>query len=117
MVAVIQTVIEGQKVLAAETLRAYNVNVEARRLRLDAVDTHLPGVMWMIILLGAAISVISAYYFPVHDEHLHVAQLVLLATFISMVIFMVLALDRPFRGDLAVTSAPYQLIYDHLMKQ
>jgi hypothetical protein len=28
---------------------------------------------------------------------------------------MIFALDRPFRGDLGLTAAPYQLIYDQLM--
>ena len=39
-----------------------------------------------------------------------------LFTMLFMVIFMTLALDCPFRGDLGVRPEPYQLIYDHLMK-
>jgi hypothetical protein len=34
---------------------------------------------------------------------------------VGLVIFMILALDRPFRGDLAISSGPYQIIYDQLM--
>jgi len=41
----------------------------------------------------------------------------LLATFIGLVIFMTLALDLPFRGDLGIGSQPYQLIYEQLMKR
>jgi hypothetical protein len=40
----------------------------------------------------------------------------LLSVFIGIVIFMVLALDRPFRGDLGLSADPYELIYDQLMK-
>jgi hypothetical protein len=43
-------------------------------------------------------------------------QVSLLATFIGLVIFMIFALDRPFRGDLGIRSDSYQLIYDQLMK-
>jgi len=107
---------ESEKLLAAETLRAYNLDIEARRLRLDAVDTHLPGVMWLLIVLGAIISLTSSYFFPVEDARVHRAQVGLLSVFIGMVIFMVLALDRPFRGDLGLPATPYQLIYDQLMK-
>ncbi len=39
-----------------------------------------------------------------------------LAAFVGLVIFMIFALDRPFRGDLGLTPDPYQLIYDQLMK-
>jgi hypothetical protein len=33
-----------------------------------------------------------------------------------MIIFIIFALDRPFRGDLGLQPDPYQLIYDQLMK-
>jgi len=36
---------EGTRILHAEALRAYNTMIQARRLRLDAVDTKLPGVL------------------------------------------------------------------------
>ena len=43
---------EGQKLLHAETLRAYNQLIQARRLRLDAVSTGLPGVMRAVIVMA-----------------------------------------------------------------
>jgi hypothetical protein len=108
---------EGQKLLFAETLRAYNTVIQARRLRLDAVHTGLPAVMWMVILFGGAISLTTAFFFKVEDERLHAILVTLLAMFMGMVIFMILALDRPFMGDLGLPPAPYQLIYDQLMKR
>ena len=43
-------------------------------------------------------------------------QGVLLALFIWIIIFIIFALDRPFRGDLGLQPDAYQLIYDQLMK-
>ncbi len=107
---------EGQKLLHAETLRAYNLVIQARRLRLDAVNTGLPGVMWIVIIAGAFIGLSASFFFKVEDARLQGIHVLLLATFIGLVIFMIFALDRPFRGDLALSPAPYQLIYDQLMK-
>jgi hypothetical protein len=107
---------EGQKLLHGETLRAYNQMIQARRLRLDAVNTGLPAVMWLVIMLGAIIGLSSSFFFKVEDPRLHGIQVLLLAAFIGLVIFMIFALDRPFRGDLGLGSEPYQLIYDQLMK-
>lgn len=107
---------EGQKILAAETFSAYNRLIEARRMRLDSVDTHLPGMFWAIIVFGALISLVSAFFFPIVEGRIHAIQIALLAVFIGLVIFVVLALDRPYRGDLGVPPAPYQLLYDQLMK-
>jgi Protein of unknown function (DUF4239) len=107
---------EGQKLLHGEALRAYNNMIQARRLRLDAVGTSLPGVMWAVIIVGAIIGLSATFFFKVEDPRLHGILVTLLAAFMGLVIFMILALDEPFRGDLGISSQPYQLIYDHLMK-
>ena len=107
---------EGQKILHAETLRSYNRMIEARRMRLDAVQTALPGLMWTVIFLGAALGVTASYYFRVKDPRLHMSLVVLLTVFFAMVIFVVFAFDRPFRGDMGIESEPYQLVYEQLMK-
>jgi len=107
---------EGQKLLHGETLRAYNLLIQARRARLDAVQTGLPNVMWGVIVLGAFIALTSTFFFQVADARLHGILVVLLATFMGLVVFMILALDRPFRGDLGLSPAPYQLVYEQLMK-
>lgn len=108
---------EGQKALHAETWRAYNEVILVRRARLDLVTEGLPGIMWLVILLGAAISLSSSFFFHVEDVRVHAILVGLLATFIACVIFLVLALDRPFRGDLGISAESYELIYDHLMKR
>ncbi len=106
---------EGQKLLHGETLRAYNQVIQARRLRLDAVGTKLPTVMWAVIVVGAVIGLSATFFFKVADARLHGILVTLLAAFMGLIIFMILALDRPFRGDLGIGPEPYQLIYDQLM--
>lgn len=107
---------EGQRLLHGEALRGYNEMIQSRRLRLDAASTHLPGILWFIIVAGALIGIGSSFFFKVEDGRVHAIQVVLLAAFIGMVIIMTSALDRPFQGDLGVGPEPYELIYDHLMR-
>jgi hypothetical protein len=106
---------EGQKALAQETLGSFGRMMEARRTRLDSVEHKLPGAMWIVIVLGAFISVVSAFYFPVRDAHVHRVEVGLLAAFIGLVVFIILALDRPYRGDLGLKPTPYEIIYEQLM--
>lgn len=108
---------EGQKLMHGETLRAYNHMIQARRLRLDAVNTGLPAVMWAVIVAGAFIGLSASFFFRVEDVRLQIIQVLLLAAFVGLVIFMIFALDRPFRGDLGLRADPYQLIFDQLMKR
>src|SRR6185503_14383489 len=112
-----EPVTEAQKALVLETLASYGRMMEARRMRLDSVERKLPGVMWLVILVGAFISLYSTYYFPVLDARVHRAQVALLAGFIGLVIFMILALDRPYRGDLGLKPTPYEIAYEQLMTE
>ena len=107
---------ESQKLLHGETLRAYNDMIKARNLRLDTVQTGLPAVMWVVVILGAFIGLTASFFFRVEEPRLQIIQVLLLATFIGLIIFMTLALDRPFRGDLGIKPEPFQLIYDSVMK-
>lgn len=111
-----EPVTEGQRILHGEALRAYNQVIQFRRARLDSVRTGLPGVLWFVVITGALISIVTSFFFKVADERYHRLLVVLLATLLGLVIFIVSALDRPFRGELGLKPDSYQLIYDQLMK-
>src|SRR6185369_16547840 len=54
----------SQVALHAETLRAYNNLLDYRRLRIDAVNNSgLSETMWVVIWMGAAISIGVAYFY------------------------------------------------------
>jgi hypothetical protein len=36
---------------------------------------------------------------------------------VAMVLFVIITLDRPFQGEMAIPADSYQLIYDQLMKR
>jgi Protein of unknown function (DUF4239) len=108
---------EGQRIHHFQTLQAYDRMIEARRLRLDAVEAALPGLMWAVTLIGAALCMIASYFFRVGDVRLQLIMVLLLATFTALVIFVILAFDRPFQGDMGIGSEPYQLVYDQLMRR
>src|SRR4029079_17457195 len=78
---------EGQKLLHAEALRAYNNMMLSRRMRLDAVNNRLALVLWMVVGAGAVISLSASFFFQVEDVRLHATLVVLLAMFIGLVIF------------------------------
>ena len=59
---------------------------------------------------------LERFFFKVADARLHIIEVLVPAVFIALVIFMILSLDRPFRGDLGIRADSYQLIYDHVMK-
>jgi hypothetical protein len=108
---------DSQKILHAQALSAYHRMIEARRQRLDAVSTGLPGVMWFVLLPGAMGCLALCLFFRIEDARFQAILLTALAGFVAMVLFVIVSLDRPFQGDMAITAGSYQLVYDQLMKK
>jgi hypothetical protein len=106
---------EAQKILHARTLDAYNGMIEARRARLDAVNTELPAVMWFVLLPGAMGCLLLCLFFRIEDVRFQAVLMVGLAGFVAMVLFVIISLDKPFQGAMAISADSYQLIHDQLM--
>jgi hypothetical protein len=100
----------SQTALHSETLGAYNKLIEARRLRMEAVEGGLSAVMWAVIWIGAAISIGVAYLYKIEDLKLHIILIFLMAGFLGLLIFMIVINDRPFFGYSSISSEPYKLI-------
>jgi len=56
-------------------------------------------------------------FFHVENARFQAVLLLGLAGFLSMVLFVIISLDRPFAGVNGITADSYQLIYDHHMKR
>jgi hypothetical protein len=53
----------------------------------------------------------------VEDPRFEAILLIGLAGFLAMVLFVIIALDRPLCGEMAISADSYQLVYDHQMKK
>jgi hypothetical protein len=105
----------SQVALHTETLRAYNNLLDYRRLRIDAVNSGLSSTMWAVIWLGAAISIGVAYFYEIADAKLHAVLIILMAGFLSVVLFMITVNDKPFYGNVSISSDPYKMVLDNLI--
>ena len=106
---------ESQKVIHAETLRGFNQLVQQRRQRLDSVQGGLPGVLWCVLLPGAFGCVALCLLFHVDNGRFQAILLLGVSAFLAAVLFVIIALDRPYAGDTGITAASYELIYERHM--
>jgi len=105
----------AQQVIHAETLRQFNVFLEQRRLRLNAVSTGLPAVMWNVVMIGTVINIALVWLFDMKlSSHLFLGGL--LSFFLSMMILLIVTLDNPFRGEIGVSSDPLESVHQVLMR-
>ncbi|HEX3742998.1 MAG TPA: hypothetical protein VHW09_03685 [Bryobacteraceae bacterium] len=102
--AVFEPATLGQNVDKAEMLHAMNELIKARRSRIIAAGEHLPVVIWKMLVLGGAISVIFTFLFGARTFRIHMAITGLIAATIGLVFVLIITMDFPFRGTVSVTS-------------
>jgi hypothetical protein len=102
---------KSEEIIHAETLRQFNVFVEHRRMRLHSVNTGIPSVMWYVVLVGAVINIAMVWLFEVKlITHLFLGGL--LAFYLGTMIFLVAAMDNPFRGEVSITPEAFELVLE-----
>jgi hypothetical protein len=104
----------GQEAVHQETLRQYNNFVLMRRARLAAVNNAIPSVLWWTMVSGSVVLMALMWMFDASRRALLVLSGIAAFALGSMTGLIAL-MDNPFRGELSVSSAPYQLVVDNLM--
>jgi Protein of unknown function (DUF4239) len=100
--------------LDAEVLHTANDLYRARRDRLVASASKIPDIMWVITVLGGALTVGFSFLFGVPDFRLQLLMTGLLAASLALVIVLIVAFDCPFRGDLSVSSDVYSRLFERV---
>ena len=107
---------EGQRAVHQEALRQFNVLVEHRRRRAESVTASIPGVLWAVVLYGAALVVALSYTFPIRAYLEHAWLTGVVTATMALLIFVIATLDHPYRGAVSVSPDAYQLALDHVMR-
>lgn len=105
----------GQQILHTETYKQFNNLVEARRARLNAVTTGLPGSLWALVIMGALISITVTLFFDTPSLSMHLWMTILMSGLLGLLIFLIGTLDNPFRGQVSVGPDSIQMVYDQVM--
>jgi hypothetical protein len=102
---------KSEEIIHAETLHQFNVFVEHRRVRLHSVTTGIPAVMWYVVLVGAFFTIALNWLFEMRFmAHLLLGSL--LSFFMGAMIFLIAAMDNPFRGEVSISPHAFQLVLE-----
>ena len=83
---------------------------DARQERLAAADTTVPAVVWIVTLMGGALTVAFASLLGVPSIGMHLAMSAVMAISGALVLIMIIALSNPFRGDFRVSTDPFDQV-------
>lgn len=79
---------------------------DARQERLLASEPSIPGVVWVVTVLGGALTVAFSSFLGAPSLRLHLAMVASLAMSGALVLIMIIALSNPSRGDFRVSPEP-----------
>ncbi len=106
----------SRELLHSEVFRGFSDISTARHQRLAAVDIRIPGVLWYVVAIGAAITVMLLWMLDMRfRSHLLLGGIV--SFFLGVMLFVILAMDRPLRSELGVDADAFRLVYDVVMRE
>ena len=90
------------------TLTEISSMTEHRRLRELQSQTHLPAILWMVLLLGGVITTLSSCLFGTDNFKLHCVQVFSLALLLSLALVAIGDIDRPYQGAVHVNPTGFE---------
>jgi hypothetical protein len=89
---------DHQRAWYAESIRQLNALGDERRDRLLRVRSHLPTVIWSVLLAGGVVTIGFTFFFGTQNSRAQGLMTAALAFTIGVVLLSILALEQPFAG-------------------
>jgi Protein of unknown function (DUF4239) len=105
---------KNQEIVLAEIYQQFNKIIELRRIRLQNVTSGLPSAIWYVIFFGAFLNIIITWFFITDKFRVHVLMTVLFAALLGSLVFLVAAMDNPFRGEFSVGSDAFEIVMENM---
>jgi hypothetical protein len=104
----------AQEILHRETLVGFQRFVDARQARLNGTLTRIPPLLWSAVLVGAVINLLILIMLRIRLVA-HVILAAISAFFLGVVLYVILVLDDPLRGETGLEPTPFELLWSRRM--
>lgn len=104
----------AQEIVHREVIAGFHKFTEARQERLTGVIVQIPSVLWYAVIVGGIINIILLIMLKITPiAHLILGGLT--SFFLGVILFVIIALDSPLRGEAGVSPAPYEILWARVM--
>jgi hypothetical protein len=98
--------------LLSEILGQLDKLTQARRQRLGLASGTVPGVVWLVLFTGAALTIGFTFFFGTENLRAQALMSAMLGLVISMSLFVVVLIDHPFAGSVRVTPEALEAVLE-----
>ena len=99
---------EAQQATQDHALSELSILSQDRFTRVFQSTTRLPNVLWFVLLVGGALTIVSACMFGSENRKLQALQIFSLALLVSLSLVAIADIHRPFRGVIHVRDSAFQ---------
>ena len=106
-----------QQVLYQQAVSSVNAFTDARRDRQNEIGDVLPGLLWVVLIIGAVVNVGFCLFFGIENKAMHICMVVGFAGLIVTSLFVIKAMEHPFAGSIRVGPDAFEQFLSHLPPQ
>jgi hypothetical protein len=99
-----------------EIVSQYNQFYLNRRMRLSAVQEGLPASIYFVLIIGLMVNIVISWQIKIDNRPLEIFTGALTGILAGSLVFIIVAMDNPFRGEFSVGSDPFQVLLSTIMK-
>jgi hypothetical protein len=99
---------EGEQVLYESELTQFHDAADARRSRLLEVREGIPGLLWVVLVLGGVITVCFTYLFGLKSNLAHALMVAALTLVICGILFTIGEFNNPFSGFVGIRPEAFK---------
>ena len=100
----------GESNVQSRQFDEINRMFELRRIRQETVRTGLLSVLWWVVVAGGAVTIAMATLLIAQDDWLSYVLCAGLAVMIGMLVFLIVAVDRPLMGGVSVDAVAFEQV-------
>ncbi len=107
----------NQQAIYQIVLKELEHMVQLRRLRINAfLDAGVPPIFWSVLFAGSLLSLVMTYFVHFPSLLAHASLISLYAIALGFMFFLIAALDNPYRGEVHVSTEPYEALKKNLLE-
>ena len=103
---------ETGAIVLAESLRQADLLTQARRARIVVAAGIVPGVIWLVLFVGAFVTIGFTLFFGTENLRAQALMTGALAFLIFSGLLVIVAIDRPFAGSVKVEPEPLRIVLE-----
>jgi hypothetical protein len=104
------------QVFVAETLARLDRLSDSRRRRIEEARVSMPHLMWLVLVVGAMITIGFSSFFGMKNRRAQIIMTGLLGATVTLALYTIFELDHPFTGSVRITADAYERALEAMPK-